>query len=121
MILDIFSRNAVGRMVVAHENCVLVTHLIAETCREELIQPDQVLLHADRRSPMKAMPVMLLLYGRKPRSRAHPPRTQTFFGTISWRLLGLDARRARSAPVDGGNGNGFSQAWGSFMRHKVAT
>lgn len=61
VIIDIFSRYAVGWMVAAHENGTLAKYLIEETCRKENIQPGQITLHADRGSPMIAKPVALLL------------------------------------------------------------
>ena len=54
VILDIFSRYVVGWMVAHRETAELAKRLIAETCERQGIVRDQLTLHADRGSPMKA-------------------------------------------------------------------
>mgnify|MGYP001274360818 CR=1 FL=1 len=54
VMLDIFSRYIVGWMVAPHENAMLAKRLIRETCEKEGIEPNQLTIHADRGSPMKA-------------------------------------------------------------------
>jgi len=61
VILDIFSRYVVGWMVAHRELSVLARKLIAETCAKQMIQPDQLLIHADRGSSMTSKPVAFLL------------------------------------------------------------
>ena len=61
VILDVFSRYVVGWMVAHRESSTLATKLIAETCRRQAIEPDQLTLHADRGSSMKSKPVAFLL------------------------------------------------------------
>jgi putative transposase len=61
VILDIFSRYAVGWMVAPRESAALAQCLIRETCRKQRIEPGQLTLHADRGSPMRAKPVAFLL------------------------------------------------------------
>ncbi len=54
VILDIFSRYVVGWMVAHRESAELAKRLIADTCERQGILPDQLTLHADCGSPMKA-------------------------------------------------------------------
>jgi putative transposase len=61
VILDIYSRYVVGWMVAHRELAALARKLIAETCAKQLIQPDQLLIHADRGSSMTSKPVALLM------------------------------------------------------------
>jgi len=61
VILDIFSRYVVGWMVADRESSTLAKRLIAESCRKQLIQPNQLTLHADRGASMKSKPVAFLL------------------------------------------------------------
>jgi len=60
-ILDVFSRYAVGWMVAERETASLARDLIAITCDKQGIQPDQLVLHADRGGPMRSKPVAMLL------------------------------------------------------------
>jgi len=61
VILDVFSRYAVGWMVARRESAALAKKLIAETCKREGIESGQLTLHADRGSSMKSKPVAFLL------------------------------------------------------------
>ena len=61
VILDIYSRYVVGWMVAHRELSALARKLIAETCGKQMIQPDQLLIHADRGSSMTSKPVALLM------------------------------------------------------------
>ena len=61
MILDIFSRQAVGWMVADCESASLANKLIRESCDKQRIDRDQLILHADRGSSMKSKAVALLL------------------------------------------------------------
>jgi putative transposase len=61
VILDVFSRYAVGWMVAARESAVLAEKLIAETCAKQGIGRGQLTIHADRGSSMTSKPVALLL------------------------------------------------------------
>ena len=54
VILDIFSRYVVGWMVASRENASLAVRLIDETCDRQGIEKNQLTIHADRGSPMKA-------------------------------------------------------------------
>ena len=61
VILDIFSRYVVGWMLAHRESAALAQRLIAESCRKQDIEPDQLTLHADRGSSMRSKPMGLLL------------------------------------------------------------
>ena len=61
VILDIFSRQAVGWMVADCESSGLAKKLIRESCDKHRIEQDQLTLHADRGSSMKSKVVALLL------------------------------------------------------------
>ena len=52
VVLDIFSRYAVGWMVADRENSALAGRLIEETCHNQGIQPQVLTLHSDRGAPM---------------------------------------------------------------------
>ena len=52
VVLDIFSRYAVGWMVADRENSALAGHLIEETCHKQGVQPRVLTLHSDRGAPM---------------------------------------------------------------------
>ena len=61
VILDVFSRYAVGWMIADRESGALAETLIQETCSRQEIPPGQLTLHADRGTSMKSKPVALLL------------------------------------------------------------
>ena len=60
VILDIFSRYAVGWMVATCESAALAEKLIAATCAKQGISRGQLSIHADRGSSMTSKPVALL-------------------------------------------------------------
>lgn len=61
VILDIYSRYVVGWMVAHRELSALARKLIAETCEKQMIQPGELLIHADRGSSMTSKPVAFLM------------------------------------------------------------
>jgi len=61
VILDIYSRYAVGWMLATRESAVLAEKLIADTCKKQGISRGQLTLHADRGSSMTSKPVAFLL------------------------------------------------------------
>jgi putative transposase len=61
VILDVFSRYAVGWAVAARETAALAHALIAECLRVEGIGTDQLTIHADRGTSMTSKPVAHLL------------------------------------------------------------
>jgi putative transposase len=54
VILDIFSRFVVGWMLADAESAEQAQHFISRTCAQHAIQPGQLIIHADRGSPMTA-------------------------------------------------------------------
>ncbi len=61
LILDLFSRYAVGWLLAPRESSRHAAHLIRETCHREGIQPQDLILHNDRGSPMTSKTVSQLL------------------------------------------------------------
>jgi putative transposase len=92
VILDIFSRHAVGWMVASRESADLAKALISETCTRQGIDKDQLLIHSDRGSPMTSKAVALLMSDlgiTKSLSRPHVsddnPFSESQFKTLKYR------------------------------------
>jgi len=92
VILDIFSRYAVGWMVATRESAVLAEKLIAATCTKQGIARGQLTIHADRGSSMTSKPVALLLADlgvTQSHSRPHVsndnPYSEAQFKTLKYR------------------------------------
>jgi putative transposase len=92
VILDIYSRYAVGWMLATCESAVLAEKLISETCARQGISRGQLSLHADRGTSMTSKPVALLLAGlgvTQSRSRPHVsndnPYSEAAFKTLKYR------------------------------------
>ena len=92
VILDIFSRYAVGWMVAPRESAALAKLLIRETCRKQEIAEEQLTLHADRGSSMRSKVVAMLLSDlgvTKTHSRPHVsndnPFSESQFKTLKYR------------------------------------
>lgn len=61
VILDIFSRYAVGWLLAHRECSELASRLIRETCEKQDVRPDQLTIHSDRGPAMKSQTVAQLL------------------------------------------------------------
>jgi putative transposase len=92
VILDIYSRYAVGWMLARAERAELSQRLIAESIIKQGVRKDQLTLHADRGSPMIAKPVAHLLADlgvTKSHSRPHVsndnPYSESQFRTFKYR------------------------------------
>ncbi len=92
VILDIFSRLVVGWMVAHRESAELAKRLIRESCEKQGIEPEQLILHADRGSSMKSKSVAFLLADlgvTKTHSRPHVsndnPYSEAQFKTLKYR------------------------------------
>jgi putative transposase len=92
VILDIFSRHAVGWMVAPRESAELAEQLIAETVARHDIEPGRLTLHADRGASMRSKPVAALLVDLdivKSHSRPHVsddnPFSESQFKTMKYR------------------------------------
>jgi putative transposase len=92
VILDIYSRYAVGWMVATRESAILAEKLIAATCAGQGITRGQLSIHADRGSSMTSKPVALLLADlgiTQSHSRPHlsndNPYSEAQFKTLKYR------------------------------------
>lgn len=92
VILDVFSRYAVGWMVAEKESAALAQKLIDETCDRQNIEPGQLTIHADRGTSMTSKPVALLMADlgvTKTHSRPHVsndnPFSEAQFKTLKYR------------------------------------
>jgi len=92
VILDIFSRYAVGWMLARVERAELSKRLINDTVDKQGVSRDQLTLHSDRGSPMIAQPVAHLLADlgvTKSHSRPHVsndnPYSESQFRTFKYR------------------------------------
>jgi putative transposase len=92
VLLDIFSRYVVGWLLARQESAALAKGLIAESCQRQQIQPDQLIVHADRGPAMTSQPVALLLatlgvvpsYSR-PQVSNDNPYSEAQFKTLKYR------------------------------------
>jgi len=92
VMLDVFSRFAVGWMVAHRESATLAEKFIGLTCARQGIHPQQLTIHADRGSAMTSKPVALLLADlgvTKTHSRPHMsndnPFSEAHFKTLKYR------------------------------------
>jgi putative transposase len=92
VILDIFSRYAVGWMVASRESATLAQKLIRETCQKQSIAAGQLTVHADRGSSMTSRPVALLLADlgvtkthSRPYNSNDNPFSESHFKTLKYR------------------------------------
>ena len=92
VILDVFSRYAVGWMIAYRESSTLAQRLIEHSCLSQNIRPGQLTIHADRGSSMKSKPVALLMSDLgvlKTHSRPHVsndnPFSEAQFRTLKYR------------------------------------
>ena len=100
VILDIYSRYAVGWMVATRESAALAEKLIAATVTKQGIGREQLTLHADRGSSMTSKPVTFLLADlgviqshSRPRVSNDNPYSEAQFKTLKYRP-GFPARFA---------------------------
>ena len=73
VVLDIFSRYAVGWMVADRENSALAGRLIEQTCHKQGVQPQVLTLHSDRGAPMTSKCTAQLLADLGITGLAEPP------------------------------------------------
>jgi putative transposase len=92
VILDIYSRYAVGWMVATRESAALAEKLIAATMASQHITAGQLTLHADRGSSMTSKPVTFLLADlgviqshSRPRVSNDNPYSEAQFKTLKYR------------------------------------
>ena len=92
VILDVFSRYVVGWMVAERESAVLARRLIAETIGKELVDPGDLILHADRGPSMRSKCVAQLLSDlgvtkthSRPYTSTDNPFSESQFKTMKYR------------------------------------
>lgn len=92
VILDIFSRHAVGWMVAQRESAELAKILIGRTCKRQGIQKDQLLIHSDRGAAMTSKAVALLMSDlgitkslNRPSVSNDNPYSESQFKTLKYR------------------------------------
>jgi putative transposase len=61
VVIDIFSRYAVGWMLARTENAELARRLLRETCEKHGIEPGELIVHSDRGAPMTSKTLGQLL------------------------------------------------------------
>jgi putative transposase len=92
VILDVFSRYAVGWTVQQREGATLAERLIGETLGKQRIARDQLTIHADRGSSMTSKPVAFLLADlgvtkthSRPYTSTDNPYSEAHFKTLKYR------------------------------------
>ena len=92
VILDVFSRYAVGWTVQHRENAHVAKDLIAQACQQQQIQPHTLTVHADRGSSMTSKPVAFLLADlgvtkthNRPYTSTDNPYSEAQFKTLKYR------------------------------------
>lgn len=92
VILDIFSRYAVGWMVARRESAALANRLIQDTYQKHAIEPWQLTVHADRGSSMRSKCVAMLLSDlgvtkthTRPYTSNDNPYSESHFKTLKYR------------------------------------
>src|SRR4051794_11464400 len=92
VILDVFSRYAVGWTVQHRESSEVAKHLIAQTVAQQQIAPGTLTVHADRGSSMTSKPVAFLLADlgvtkthNRPYTSADNPYSEAQFKTLKYR------------------------------------
>jgi len=92
VILDIYSRYAVGWMVARRESAALANRLIHDTYQKHNIEPHQLTVHADRGSSMRSKCVALLLSDlgvtkthTRPYTSNDNPYSESHFKTLKYR------------------------------------
>ena len=92
MILDVFSRYAVGWTVQHRENSVGAKDLIAQVCEQQHIAPHQLTVHADRGSSMTSKPAAFLLADlgvlkthNRPYTSTDNPYSEAHFKALKYR------------------------------------
>ncbi len=92
MIMDVYSRKAVGYQVYDCESGELAAALITDTCNQEKVQEDQLVLHSDNGGPMKAFTMLAKLEAlgvmpsfSRPRISNDNPYSESLFRTMKYR------------------------------------
>jgi putative transposase len=92
VILDVFSRYAVGWTLQHRESASVAQQLISQAVDQQQIPPDQLTIHADRGSSMRSKPVAFLLADlgitkthSRPYTSSDNPYSEAQFKTLKYR------------------------------------
>jgi putative transposase len=92
VILDVYSRYAVGWTVQHREDSHVAKDLIAQVCQQQQITPGTLTVHADRGSSMTSKPVAFLLADlgvvrshNRPYTSTDNPYSEAHFKTLKYR------------------------------------
>jgi len=92
VVLDVYSRYAVGWTVQHRESSQVARDLIAQVCEQQNIEPGQLTVHADRGSSMTSKPVAFLLADlgvtkthNRPYTSTDNPYSEAQFKTLKYR------------------------------------
>ena len=92
MIMDVYSRKAVGGQVYDCESGELAAALITDTCHQEKVEENQLVLHSDNGGPMKAFTMLAKLEAlgvapsfSRPRTSNDNPYSESLFRTMKYR------------------------------------
>lgn len=92
MIMDLYSRKAVGCQVYEYESGDLASDLITDACINENIEKGQVILHSDNGSPMKSLTMLAKLQNlgvmpsfSRPSISNDNPYSESLFRTLKYR------------------------------------
>ena len=117
MILDVFSRYAVGWTVQHRETGPIARALITQAAEQQRICRDQLIVHADRGSSMTSKPVAFLLADLGIRSHSRPytstdnPYSEAQFKTLKYR----PAFPARFDSIE--HARGFCREFFTYYNH----
>jgi len=92
MMMDVYSRKAVGYQVYDCESGELAAALITDTCHQEKVEENQLVLHSDNGGPMKAFTMLAKLDSlgvapsfSRPRISNDNPYSESLFRTMKYR------------------------------------
>jgi putative transposase len=119
VILDVFSRYAVGWTVQHRESSPVARDLIAQVCEQQQIGRDQLTVHADRGSSMTSKPVAFLLADlgvlkthNRPYTSTDNPYSEAQFKTLKYR----PGFPARFDSIE--HARGFCQPFFDYYNHQ---
>jgi putative transposase len=119
VILDVFSRYAVGWTVQHRENGHVAKALISQVCAQQKIARDQLTVHADRGSSMTSKPVAFLLADlgvtkthSRPYTSTDNPYSEAQFKTLKYR----PAFPTRFDSIE--HARGFCREFFAFYNHE---
>lgn len=92
LVMDIFSRKIVGWQIHDTEASSLAADLVRDICKNETLQPQQIILHSDNGSPMKGATMLATLQElgvmpsfSRPSVSNDNPYSESLFRTLKYR------------------------------------